>query len=97
MGRVKNVLVSSKKKKINLQGSSVESSSVQANRLRNRSNMASIKGRAKYFYNADNLLSIEVSRLKTHIYRILRVEHSQSAKEKKSIIVCGSCEIKFSR
>lgn len=75
MGRVKNVLVSSKKKKkkINLQRSSVESSSVQANRLRNRSNMASIKGRAKYFYNADNLLSIEVPRLKTHIY----LEHSQ--------------------
>lgn len=87
MGRVKNVLVSSKKKKINLQRSSVESSSVQANWLRNRSNMASIKGRAKYFCNADNLLSIKVSRLKTHIYRILRVENSQSAKEKKTIIV----------
>lgn len=49
--------------------------------------MASIKGRAKYFCNSGNLLSIEVSRLKTHIYRILRVEHSQLAKEKKLIIV----------
>lgn len=66
MGRVKNVLVS--KKKINLQRSSVESLSVQANWLRNRSNMASIKGRAKYFCNADNLLSIKVSRLKIHIF-----------------------------
>lgn len=79
MGRVKNVLVSSKKKtkKINLRRNSIESSSVQANWLRNRSNMASIKGRAKYFCNADNLLSNKISRLKTRIYRILRVENSQ--------------------
>lgn len=87
MGWVKNILVSSKKKKINIQRSSVEFSSVQANWLRSRSNMASIKGHAKYFSDADNLLSNEISRLKTHIYRILRVENSLSAKEKKSIIV----------